>query len=378
MSASETPIDREQKAIAESLRLRGAPPKVARLSRSVLIVMGGALSAALAGAIGWSLSDHPQKAPPEPAYQPGPRPEQIASLPKDYLSRGVTPKLGPPLPGDLGRPIVSAQRGPAANSIVGPAELPSSSHSSLTADQVEAAQAARHAARASGLFLATSPKVREATIAAPAAKPSLGDPRLTSPERLADPASPYVLQAGSIIPAALVTGLTSQSTGLAIAQVTQDVYDSLGGGHLLIPAGARLLGEYATATLDGQSRLGVAWTRLILPSGRSLVLDKLPAADLQGMAGLRDGVDRRWRQVWSAAALSTVLAVGAEAGASDEDALTRAVRRGVGQTASDVGQQAVGRGLALTPTLTVRAGAPLRVLLSKDLVLEPYVERSVR
>lgn len=154
--------------------------------------------------------------------------------------------------------------------------------------------------------------------------------------------------------------------------MTQDVHDSLGGGFLLIPAGARLIGEYATATVDGQSRLGAAWTRLILPSGRSIMLDKLPAADPQGQAGLKGGVDHHWNLVWAAAGLSTVLAVGAEAGSSGEDDLSRAVRRGASQTASDVGQQIVGRGLSLPPTLTIRPGAPLRVLLTRDLVLEPY------
>jgi type IV secretory pathway VirB10-like protein len=91
------------------------------------------------------------------------------------------------------------------------------------------------------------------------------------------------------------------------------------------------------------------------------------------MAGLQDGVDRHGKAVLAAAALSTVLAIGAEAGqAGDGSDLERAIRRGASQSVSDVGQQAVGRSLALTPTLTIRPGAPLRVLLSRDLVLEPY------
>ena len=157
-----------------------------------------------------------------------------------------------------------------------------------------------------------------------------------------------------------------------MAQVTQDVHDSLGGGFLLIPAGARLIGEYAPVTGSDQQRLAVAWTRLILPSGRSIVLDKLAASDPQGMAGLQDGVDRHWREVWSSAALSTLLSIGSEAGASDENDLVRAMRRGTSRAVSDVGQQVVGRGLGRAPTLTVQPGAPLRVVLGRDLVLEPY------
>lgn len=382
MSAPPSPVDREQQAIAESLRLRGSPAPVARVSRKALIVAGAVLSAGLAGAIGWSLTEHPKRPPPVAAPQSPPPPEKISTLPKDYLQRGVPPTLGPPLPGDLGRPILSAQAdGVSASGVVPggappPPGSPAEPAMAPIDPVVQAQRAERVAAGQSDVFLKrqglASASVPRPEDTAPVGGAMALDARIISPERLQAPASPYLLQAGTIIPAALVTGLRSDAAGVAIAQVTQDVHDSLGAGFLLVPAGSRLIGDYATATVDGQSRLGVAWTRLILPSGRSIVLDKLPAADPQGQAGLKDGVDRHWRRVWAAAGLSTVLAVGAEAGAAGEDDLSRAVRRGASQTASDVGQQIVGRGLSLTPTLTLRPGAPLRVLLTRDLVLEPY------
>lgn len=388
MSAPQSPIEREQQAIAKDLRLRGAPAPVARVSRKALVVAGAVLSAGLAGAVGWSLTEHPKKTPPEAAPQSPPPPEKISTLPKDYLQRGAPPTLGPPLPGDLGRPIVSAQvqggqtSGASITNPAGPAAHSVDQPPAPIDPVVQARRAELTAARQSDVFLKKTSlpgaSAVEPVETARSAGSAVEDARLTSPERLQAPASPYLLQAGSIIPAALVTGLRSDAAGVAIAQVTQDVHDSLGGGFLLIPAGARLIGEYSTATVDGQSRLGVAWTRLILPSGRSIVLDNLPAADPQGQAGLKDGVDRHWSRVWAAAGLSTVLAVGAEAGSSGEDDLIRAVRRGASQTASDVGQQIVGRGLSSTPTLTIRPGAPLRVLLTRDLVLEPYAEESRR
>ena len=332
------------------------------------------------------MTEHPKRSPPEAGPQSPPPPEKISTLPKDYLQRGEPLTLGPPLPGDLGRPILSAQAQGAQ--VPAPTGVPATS--ALSADQapapvdpvIQARRAELAAARQSDLFLKKQGPVSASATAVAEATPVRGgtveDGRLTSPERLQPPASPYLLQAGAIIPAALVTGLRSDAQGVAIAQVTQNVTDSLGGGHLLIPAGSRLIGEYSTATVDGQSRLGVAWTRLILPSGHSIVLDKLPAADPQGQAGLKDGVDRHWSRVWAAAGLSTVLAVGAEAGSSSEDDLSRAVRRGASQTASDVGQQIVGRGLSQTPTLTIRPGAPLHVMLTRDLVLEPYAPESRR
>lgn len=380
------PIDQEQQAIAKSLRLRGAAEPVARVSRKALIITVGVVAIGVAAAVAWSLREKERSAA-APVFQPAASPpEAVTGLPRDYLQRRQVPVLGPPLPGDLGRPMLSAQRARGFDASAASSDPTTSLPPPVTARPVERpvtvdpAVQARQTARAAGLFSAATVRGGEQTspaASAGAAVASLADARATSPERLQPPASPYLLQAGSIIPAALVTGLRSDAAGLAIAQVSQDVFDSLGGHHLLIPAGSRLIGQYETATHVGQSRLAVAWTRLILPSGRSIILDKLPGADAQGMAGLADSVDRHGKAVLAAAALSTVLAIGAEAGQpSGGDDLERAIRRGASQSISDVGQQAVGRSLTLTPTLTIRPGAPLRVLLSRDLVLEPYDEEA--
>lgn len=374
-------IDREQKDIAETLRVRGPAAPVARVSRKALILVGGALCAGLGGAIIWSTRDKPDRVRPEPppATSTGPA-EALSNLPKDYLRRGEPPVLGPPLPGDLGRPILRAgnETQAASSPESGAAARPPENTPAIAAQLRRGAGVGDQAnARASAIFLANTER-RDRERPSTSVNAGAEDPRLTSPERLRAPASPYILQAGTIIPAALVTGLRSDVQGVALAQVTQDVHDSLGGGFLLIPAGARLVGEYASVATLGQQRLAVVWTRLILPSGRSIVLDKLPATDPQGMAGLQDGVDRHWRDIWNAAALSTLLSVGAEAGASGESDLARAVRRGASQATTDVGQQLVGRGVDRAPTLTVRPGAPLRVVLSRDLVLEPYQKEAAR
>lgn len=372
-------VDQEQQAIAKTLRLRGPAKPVARVSRKALMVTGGVLAFGLSGALAWSLRERDKPAPP-PVFQAAAPPEAVTGLPRDYLQRRQVPVLGPPLPGDLGRPLLSAQRtrglepsasSPSATPALGATPASSPTPRPMVVDPVAQAAAG---ARASGLFAAAAARRAGPVAAAAIGAEAVGlDDRATSPERLQAPASPYLLQAGSIIPAALVTGLRSDAAGLAIAQVTQDVYDSLGRHLLLIPAGAKLIGQYEATTHVGQSRLSVAWTRLILPTGRSIILNDLPAADAQGMAGLSDGVDRHGEAVLAAAALSTVLAIGAEAGQSgDGDDLERAIRRGASRSVSDVGQQAVGRSLTLTPNLTIRPGAPLRVLLTRDLVLEPY------
>lgn len=388
---SEEPEDVE-KTIAKTLRLRSASAPVARVSRKALVIVGAVLITGVAGAIGWSLMEKRRQAQPEAEVKPAPPPETVTAQPRGYIGLASVPVLGPPLPGDLGRPILSAARAKAgADSTIDAALAPAPSGPSQASGriaepdpQVLALREARRAAAVSGLFVTASSRRETSTPGSDLDMAVLGamggtkaslDPRTTSVERLQAPASPYILQAGAVIPAALVTGLRSDAPGLAIAMVTQDVFDSLGGGYLLIPKGSRLVGDYETGAQNGQSRLRVAWTRLLLPSGKSIVLDKLPGADEQGMAGLQDGVDRHGSRVLAAAGLSTLLAIGAEAGSSsDESDLVRALRRGGSDTVSSVGQQMVGKSLDLAPTLTIRPGAPLRVLLTRDLVLEPYVD----
>ena len=154
------------------------------------------------------------------------------------------------------------------------------------------------------------------------------DRRTVSPDRVEAPASPYVLQAGAVIPAALITGLRSDLPGQITAQVTEDVYDSPTGKFLLIPQGARLIGQYDAQVAFGQSRALLVWNRLIMPNGRSIVLERQPGADPEGYAGLEDEVDNHWGMLFKAAILSTLLSVGSEAGANNnENALVQALRR---------------------------------------------------
>ena len=199
------------------------------------------------------------------------------------------------------------------------------------------------------------------------------DRRTTSPDRLAAPASAFVVQAGTVIPGALITGIRSDLPGEITAQVTENVYDSPTGRSLLIPQGSRLIGSYDSQVAFGQSRVLLVWTRLILPSGKSIVLERQPGADTAGYSGLEDDVDNHWGMLFKAAVLSTLLSVGSEAGANNnESALVQALRQGASQSVNQTGQQVVGRYLNIQPTLTIRPGFPVRVIVNRDLVLEPY------
>lgn len=381
---------------AATMRLRAEPPRVTRLSRKVLAGLGLAVSLGVGGALIYALQTH-QRGQGEELYSTDNRstPDGLAGLPKDYS--GV-PKLGPPLPGDLGRPILNAQNGGPVPAIGAPTSGPvgPSPEEQRRAQELEAARTARLFASTetrpassgnavqptttpmpqtdlASLGLAPQPATPSAQDRQLAFLNQTSDKRTVSPDRAAAPASKNVLQAGAVIAAALITGIRSDLPGQITAQVTENVYDSPTGHILLIPQGTRVIGQYDNGVGFGQRRVLLVWNRLIFPNGRSIVLERQPGADAEGYAGLEDGVDYHWGELFKAAALSTILSIGAEAGSSGHDSdIVRALRQGASNSVSQTGQQIVQRQLNIAPTLTIRPGFPVRVIVTRDLVLEPY------
>jgi len=380
------------------MRLGAERPRVTRLSRKVLA--GGAAIGliAISGSMLWALQNNRSRtAAPGELYSTDHRnvAEGVAGLPRDYagVPRQVPP-LGSALPGDLGRPILKAQTAPST-------ALPS-----VDGDQQRRSQEIE-AARLSRLFASTNirelapqtapPASVEASTVAPnqPSQPAADnvfsqngqdrklafvnasiDRRTTSPDRIAAPASSYVVQAGSVIPASLITGIRSDLPGQITAQVTENVFDSPSGCFLLIPQGTRLIGIYDSQVSSGQSRVLLVWTRLIMPTGRSIVLERQPGADAAGYSGLEDGVDNHWDALFKAALLSTLLGAGSEFGAGSDTGnngdIIQAIRRGSSESMNQTGQRVVQRNLNIQPTLTIRPGFPVRVIVNRDLVLDPY------
>ena len=410
LQAREDPEEQSQAADVapkspDAFRLGGEPPHVMRLSRKTLAVLGAAASLAIGGALIYALQPKtPQK--PENLYETSSRnrSDLVTGAPADY---GAVPQLGPPLPGDLGRPIVAAQlKGqnvpiPPIGSPTSDAARPDPRRAAAEQARASAAQE-RDSARTSQLFLAgkagdigsqaraaLAPEAalsNAATAYRPAATttPTSASSRQTfleqrseaaamSPERIQRLGPPHVLQAGSIIPAALITGIRSDLPGQITAQVTQNVYDSPTGQTLLIPQGARLIGAYDSDIAAGQRRVLLVWDRLIFPGGHSILLGRLPGADVTGMAGLEDQTDYHWSNMLKAALVSTLLGVGTQLAASDDSDLVRALRLGTQESVSQTGRQIVQRQLNVPPTLTVRPGFAFRIVVTRDLVLEPLV-----
>lgn len=191
--------------------------------------------------------------------------------------------------------------------------------------------------------------------------------------RLSPPRSRYELQAGHVIPAALVTALNSDLPGRVIAQVTAPVYDSITGDHLLIPQGSRLIGTYRDGARYGDSRILLAWNRLILPNGWSINLENMDASDPSGASGLTDQTDNHLDRLAAAIVLSSIITVAAnEAEDSESNGFSQSLGDAAAQQAAQSGARIVDRELAVRPTLRVRAGAPVRVLVTRDIVLRRY------
>ncbi|MFB9794018.1 TrbI/VirB10 family protein [Shinella granuli] len=372
------------------MRLRAEAPRVTRLSRRVLASITAVGLVGIGGALIYALQTRDGGQGGEELYSTNNRQtaDGLAGLPRDYTG----PVLGPPLPGDLGRPILDAQN--RGQPVVPP------TITTPTVDEAEQRRRAEEeAARTSRVFFQTQPG-STATTPGGSTMPNVPgfdlaglagqsgqqtaqdrqlaflnapvDRRTTSSDRVIAPASPFILQAGAVISAALITGIRSDLPGQITAQVTENIYDSPTGRLLLIPQGTRIVGQYDNNVQFGQRRALLVWNRLIFPNGRSIVLERQPGADTQGYAGLEDGVDYHWWDLAKAAGLSTLLAVGTELAVSDEDRLVRAIRDGAQDTINDAGQQIVRRQLQVAPTLTIRPGFPVRVIVTRDLVLEPY------
>ncbi|WP_345938786.1 TrbI/VirB10 family protein [Sphingomonas yabuuchiae] len=193
-----------------------------------------------------------------------------------------------------------------------------------------------------------------------------------NPSALVAPASPNSLLAGSVIAASLITGLDSDLPGMVTAQVTQNVFDTVTGTILLVPQGARLIGKYDSVVAFGQRRALVIWQRLILPDGGSVRLDNMPATDPEGYAGLADRVDFHTWTLLKGVAVATMLGVGSELSIGGDGDLVQAIRQSAQTNAARAGDQITQRNLDIQPTITIRPGAPVRVLVTHDLILAPW------
>ncbi|MEP3890738.1 MAG: TrbI/VirB10 family protein [Hellea sp.] len=398
------------------LTIRARPRAVRRFSRKALMGGGLVLGVIMFGALAYALQSpnyDDERANELYNVTHKPMADGLELLPKSYGE--MKPKLGPPLPGDLGAAYLETVGAVEEIEPIATTAMPTSlgSYHAPPAIEPQYTPAPQYQAETEkpNLFFELSRRAAEPqpvqtavlgldympnfpsypNVGAPpsafdaspiAADQNRQDAKQAFLKRDADgiynshglvsPRSPYQVMAGNLIPASLVTGLNSDLPGQVIGQVTENVYDTVTGQHLLIPQGSRLIGRYDSVIAFGQSRALVVWTRLILPNGDSIQLDNLPGSDSQGFAGLKDKVDKHTWQFIKGAALSSLLSIGAELASDDGDRLTRALQNAGQDTANIAGQRIIDRNLNVQSTLKVRQGWRFNVIVSRDLILKPY------
>ena len=367
---------------APDLSIRAKPPSPKRLSRKVLLAGALGIGGVVAFALLLGLGERPDRLGAEAdavAATAGP-PESIQSASGQYSASDL-PR------GDLdaeGRDMLWGDHQPPADELAlqPPADPAWSARGGAATRAESAAPDPQALARGAPIMFGDGGRGDRAPgagqgqsasagpRAAFLASQSGGEDRLDA--RLSPPRSRYELMSGAVISAALVTELNSDLPGRVIAQVTAPVYDSVSGEHLLIPQGSRLLGTYDSATAHGDHRLLLVWNRLIFPNGWSINLRGMEGSDPSGAAGLRDRTDQHLDRLAGAIGLSAIISVIAnEAEDDSEGSFGRSVGDAAAQEAARTGGRIVYRELSVRPTLRIRAGGAVRVLVTRDIQLRP-------
>lgn len=195
------------------------------------------------------------------------------------------------------------------------------------------------------------------------------------------PRSAYELRAGYVIPATLISGINSELPGQIIGQVASAVYDTPTGKHVLIPQGSRLVGAYSSDVVYGQSRVLVAWQRIIFPDGKALDLGSMPGADSAGYAGFNDQVNNHYARIFGSALLMSGVVAGVtytqqqnqQQGVFTTPSAQQTMSTALGQQLGQVAAQMISKNLSIAPTLEIRPGYRFNVVVIKDLTFsKPY------
>ena len=200
------------------------------------------------------------------------------------------------------------------------------------------------------------------------------------------PVSPFEVQAGSVIHAELVTGIDSDLPGEVTAQVTGNLYDSIHERFLMIPQGSKLVGKYDSKVSVGQTRVLMAWERIIFPDGRSIDLSGMEGSDLEGYAGFHDLVDNHYLKIFGNAILMSLVMAGAQMSqpgggygmggmnSFSNPSMGQVAAGSVGQNMSQTMEQYLGNTMNIQPTLKIRPGYRFDITVTKDMVFPgPYL-----
>jgi type IV secretion system protein VirB10 len=403
----------------EALNGRTVLPTVKRFNRKTVVVLAALGALVTIAALGTALSRKPlvKKATESQAQSAAAVPtltDAVNTLPGDYRSVARTradgsdgiPKLGAPLPGDIGAfaPQAGGGRQGAARQLT-PYEQ------ALAEERLEELKRAAKAREGGFGFSGGAGVVAVAAASEGGAQSVAGsvergltsyaqaglqqslasrdtdnrqDDKTSFAERghkgswllregVQTPLSPFTIFAGAVLPGVMITGINSDLPGQIEGQVSQNVYDTVTGKHLLIPQGTKVLGTYDSRITYGQSRVLVVWTRIIRPDGSNIDLEGMPGVDMSGYAGETGKVDRHLLRLLSAVLLGSVIQAGTAAGTSyTNPSFADLARQGAGQGVNEATQQIVRKELNIQPTITIAPGTRFNVFTTKDIILPPY------
>jgi type IV secretion system protein TrbI len=412
---------------AEPIALNTQKPTVKTLDKKKVAIIGGSLSLAVLFAFVQAFTPTDRRAgKKDEAGQAtsASRAENLNRLPNDYerlaeqraQEANSVPQLGPPMPGELGATELAYKRELEANSASDPvlASYPSNAgtitpvqqqRQQIEMDRLQRASTARNSGTGfssksvtvtselnttgnpdfpSGLNQA--PTVGESSKSRDDAnrqddKQVFLDSRKLNAAQLESrliPTPSSFIGAGTIIPALFLTGINSDLPGMITAQVSQAIYDTTTGRRIVIPQGAVLIGEYDSRVTFGQNRVLLVWQRIRFPNGTSLNLEGMPGVDMSGYTGVTDKVNNHWGKLTAAVVLSSVLAAStATTQGSTFDVVNPSAQQqaaqAAGESISQTGQKLVDRVSKVQPTLEIRPGQRVAVMVSKDLILPTYV-----
>lgn len=416
----------EKQTPSETSPLEVEQPKVARFSRRMIIVMFATAAAILAIAL-VSIVSPKKKAqgqeseaakPREAGQQSSPGlPDTLATAPGNYseLPQGkssaphLLQKPGDPAPGNSG--AAATQQAPAYT-VHPPGTGQTPQEQTREQDKEQSQKDAASAINSPVTFsqgdppqqtrqeeprrveleipnVAVVPRVAERASGADDQNLQ-GEKREFAKERppelpylkatLLSPLSPYEIKAGTILPALLITGVNSDLPGQLVAQLRENVYDTVTGNHLLIPQGTRLIGEYDSKIAFGQERVLVVWTRLIMPNGDSVTLEGMPGTDLSGYAGMSGKVNNHYGKLVTGVVLGSVIGAGAQVAVGGQGApnvppsFGQMAVSGAAQNINQSAQQQTSKVLNMQPTIEVTPGDKINVFVTKDMILKPFTQ----
>ncbi len=295
-----------------------------------------------------ALAAIPPSSPPIPEYVPPPpmaEPEPVPMV-------EITPPP-PPVPAGPTQAELDRLRAPALVVDLGTYQAPAAGAAAPTGNPLDPAAVAGAMSAASNQSMNADERFAQRFGVG-------GDSKPSKAKQMRDLSTTII--EGSMIAAVLETAINSDLPGYVRAVVTRDVR-GFDGEKVLVPRGARLIGQYKAGVALGQSRAFVIWTRLIRPDGATIELSS-PATDGLGRGGLDGDVDTHFFERFGGAMLLSLLnlGIGAALDSTDTNIIIASTRAG-----TDAGAGSITSGANVSPTVTVPQGSPVRVFVSQDL-----------